>query len=802
MKNFKFILYILISLLWGCKSEEIELTNLEENKPVSETSVEKKSHVIKGLIRVKLKPETGDSFSATRSTSGELRSDNNEIDAFLHQIGAETMQRVFPYAGKYEERTRREGLHLWYDIVFDKSKPVTRAASDARNIPGVDIVEEVYNPVIPPYTITSITPSQTRSTAIPVNDPLLKWQWHYNNTGALGDDFVPGADINLFRAWEKETGKPDVVVAIVDGGIETTHEDLAESLYVNVAELNGTPGVDDDNNGFVDDIYGYNFVSKTGKIVPHDHGTHVAGTVAARNNNGVGVCGVAGGNGSADSGVRLLSCQIFENDKGGNPSAAIKYAADNGAVIAQNSWGYPFGTGIRVLPESDKAAIDYFIKYAGCDNDGKQLPDSPMRGGVLIFAAGNDGTDFTAQPASYEPIVSVSAMASDFKKAYYTTMGDWVDVMAPGGDENYGWEGLVASTYLYNGYASMQGTSMACPHVSGIAALVVSKFGGPGFENEELKKRITSAFRPYDINEYNPKYKGRLGGGYIDADKALSTNENKVPGKVGSVSVEEDFTSLKLEWKAVSDEDDGTANMYKLYYSDKEKLTENNYKNAHLVNVRGASYKPGDNIVYTLENLSLHTRFYFAMLAEDRWGLQSAPIFFEAETKENHPPVLERVGPEKIYLTGDEAAEVTILVQEPDKQVWTYTIDGEVKGVTISKKEDGLTLKFRAVAPAGKYNISVRVADIFDAAATIDIPFEVYENHPPKQIKDFQKLFIPINKSDYEINLSEYFSDEDGHAITYSARSNDPSVVGIRLTGEKLNFSPVKTGPASIKPKP
>ena len=108
---------------------------------------------------------------------------------------------------------------------------------------------------------------------------------------------VAGADIGLFKAWEKETGKPNVIVAITDGGIDITHPDLKDNLFVNQKELNGQEGVDDDGNGFIDDINGFNFIHNNGKIYPDDesHGTHVAGTVAARNNNGIGVAGIAGG---------------------------------------------------------------------------------------------------------------------------------------------------------------------------------------------------------------------------------------------------------------------------------------------------------------------------------------------------------------------------------------------------------------------------------------------------------------------------------------------------------------------------
>lgn len=168
-------------------------------------------------------------------------------------------------------------------------------------------------------------------------------QWHYKNFG-ITPRSVEGADINLFEAWKQTTGSPNVIVSIVDGGIDGSHEDLKDNLWINEGEIPGN-GIDDDGNGFIDDVYGYNFVSDKGEITLDEagHGTHVAGTVAARNNNGIGVSGVAGGDGTPNSGARLMSCQIFEGANGsGQGAGATVYGANNGAVISQNSWGYDY----------------------------------------------------------------------------------------------------------------------------------------------------------------------------------------------------------------------------------------------------------------------------------------------------------------------------------------------------------------------------------------------------------------------------------------------------------------------------
>ncbi len=339
--------------------------------------------------------------------------------------------------------------------------------------------------------------------AMPFDDPGLPRQWHYHNDGTMynceGEVVAKaGADINLFETWKMYGhGGPSVVVAVMDMGIQYNHPDLAANMWVNEAELNGEPGKDNDGNGVRNDVYGYNGRTRDGNIEPGSHGTHVAGTIAATNNNGIGVCGVAGGTGNGD-GVRLMSCQIFGPDNtGGDYPDVYRYAADNGAVISQNSWGY--SQMYTAIPQDVAVAMDYFIENAGIGPDGEQT--GPMRGGIIICSAGNDYSSRLTFPGADDRVIGVTAMMANYVKAAYSNYGTAADIFAPGGSERsdteFSLDGRVYSTDITDSYGYKGGTSMACPHVSGIAALLISHYGvdKPGFTPDKLREIMLRGYR-------------------------------------------------------------------------------------------------------------------------------------------------------------------------------------------------------------------------------------------------------------------------------------------------------------------
>ena len=473
------------------------------------------------------------------------RSGVTPLDAVMAEIGAEDVATVFNMQVNADVK-REMGMHRWYSVSLPENANLEAAA---KALAMVDVVERVQFSTrveVPKAEATEIDPSEifvTRSSELPFNDPMLNQQWHYNNDGTV--DFpnaVAGADVNLFDAWELTTGRPDVIVAVVDEGVCYEHEDIKPNMWINEAEANGEEGQDDDGNGYVDDIHGYNFVNK-GRITwtrsgDSGHGTHVAGTVAAVNNNGIGVAGVAGGSGNGD-GVRLISCQIISGGTAAGVSAtaaAIEYAADNGACVLQNSWGFEAGAISNDLGfENGSTSVEaqaflYFMNTKNHPN---------LEGGIVIFAAGNDGKAVAGYPAAWNKLIAVSAIAPDGLPTYYTCYDRGCNVSAPGGEYylrgattmDYG---CVVSTLPNNKYARMQGTSMACPHVSGIAALAISYAADNGIvlTLPELKDIIVSSVTTFDTFSGQKtiygggsmnlaSYNNKMGTGLIDAYRVL-----------------------------------------------------------------------------------------------------------------------------------------------------------------------------------------------------------------------------------------------------------------------------------------
>ena len=600
----KFLYTALFALMLAACSEQ-ELTE-QPSTPIGGTEVQLPTDVTSSELLIKFDPAMSEILDrtlkvATRSGGAMTRSGIPSTDEVLDILGTYHFERIFPVDAKNEERTRAAGLHLWYRVKFDENTDLREAANRLGKLGEISKVQgnghiqraykkQNYRSYISESALQQKVASRVVMAGNSFSDPGLATQWHYANSGSnlfdyqneLGNGSEIGCDVGCMEAWKKCTGDPSIIVAVLDEGVMNTHPDLAGNIWVNEGE-ELYADTDADGNGYKDDKYGYNFVSNTGIISWTEasdtgHGTHVAGTIAAMNGNGIGVCGIAGGDGSENSGVKLMSCQVFSGDAGVTLDAearAIKYAADNGAVILQCSWGYNSslasiiegytpGPGSEEEWESlyplEKEALDYFINNAGS-------PNGVIDGGLVIFASGNEYAGMPAFPGAYSKCVSVSAVAADFTPASYTDYGKEVTISAPGGDTEYynpvgkndpeSWtdgiySGSILSTWIQNGtaaYGFMDGTSMACPHVSGVAALGLSyavkqRRHFKASEFIELLKASTKSLdswygngkvKTYYRNHLSAgasptrvelsKYIGKMGAGLVDAGMLLNNIE-------------------------------------------------------------------------------------------------------------------------------------------------------------------------------------------------------------------------------------------------------------------------------------
>ncbi len=810
----KVVFIVLLFSFWACQDDRLEQREEEETQPV--WMAETRTNFHQGAIRIKLKPETASKVQLT-STQGVAQMGISAIDRFATKIGATRIERVFPPAGKFEARHREAGLHLWYNVYFDKNLPLTCAAGDLASLKEIEAVEPIrrIKDVDAKYKIVpaSLVKQTVLTAGNPFNDPYLSNQWHYNNDGSLRNSEA-GADINLYEAWKVTSGSPEVIVAVVDGGIDLEHIDLKDNIWHNEDEAEGN--VDLDGNGYKGDVNGWNFVSNTATIKPHVHGTHVAGTIAAVNNNRLGVCGIAGGSGNHD-GVRVMSCQIFEedpddpdNDKGSQliPNAIV-YGADNGAVICQNSWSFIFDEG--VTPTFDlltQKAIDYFIQYAGLDENGNQV--GPMKGGIVIFAAGNEDKDYTAYPASYEKVLSVASMAPDFAKAYYSNYADWVDVTAPGG--SFGYEGkytdacAILSTYPGNEYAYMQGTSMACPHVSGVAALVVSKFGvgQEGFTPDELKERIMMGVK--DIDQYNRAYVGKMGAGYVDAAAALQVDEKIAPDPVTDLQVEWASNSVVLTWSVTRDEDNGTPVKYNVYASSNgwDHVDFKEIEPNTIVDVR--RNKVGEKVKAKVEGLQAESDYRLAVVGVDCFGNFSEPALEEGTTLPNQAPIVTCRATEDIILKAHETINVFFDVTEPERQPYTFAVSSD-EAVRAWRENDVIVVEIAGPkASAGEYDVILTVTDEPGAFTEVPIHYRVLENHAPFGTEqEWQHVYFDRLGGQQSFDLKEYFDDPDGEVLNYEITSSVDGLIKTDVVNEPFNevltITALKAGKSTITVK-
>ena len=579
----------LVTFFGSCTDKVADGFNEGGGKDKQATIVNSPENAQEGMIMIKFHPEISklldQAYPTTRSAGPQVltRTGISTVDELMQVIGGYKVERIFPLDTRHENRTRENGLHLWYTVHFDETLDVQEVAQQLAGLGEIAKVQYSYE-VKRAYTgrATPLAESEVRRlnvstrASLPYNDEKLPLQWHYINDGdpSFMEHMKAGADVNCAEAWAKCGGDPSIVVAVMDEGVMWDHPDLKANMWMNKNEIYKSDK-DNDGNGYAGDVYGVNFSrpEPSGVVTwddPNDsgHGTHVAGTIAAVNNNGIGVSGIAGGTGNND-GVKIMSLQIFGGQYQANIQntvRAIKYAADNGAVILQCSWGYlsalanPILIGGRGTYRSDedfekgapveKEAFDYFIYNAGD-------PNGVIDGGLVIFASGNEYAGMAAYPGAYKDYICVSAMAADFTPSNFTNYGPGVDITTPGGDNDYhkNERGGVLSTLTPNHnngayYGYMEGTSMACPHMSGVAALGLSYAAKlhKQFDSRQFRDLILKSVKDIDshltgdklfytnwgsIGEYCPTllgldiYRGKMGKGVADAGLLLRNIEQE-----------------------------------------------------------------------------------------------------------------------------------------------------------------------------------------------------------------------------------------------------------------------------------
>lgn len=494
-----------------------------------------------------------------------------EAEAAAHAAGA-SASRAF----KRPRRVAVAPVDRWRVVGVRGAADLARVRAALLRNPRVENVEYDY----------------AVQTALMPNDPRLSELWGLHNIGQTAG--VTDADIDAPEAWDLQTGSASVVVAVIDTGIDYNHPDLSANMWTNPGEIPGN-GIDDDGNGYVDDVYGYDFSGRDADpFDDHGHGTHVAGTIAAVGDNGVGVVGV-------NWRARVMAVKFLGSGGSGYTSDAISsvlYATDMGAKVLNNSWG---GGGFS-------QALEDAIRTA-------------HNAGVLFVAAAgnsNNNNDLTPHyPSSYAVpnVIAVAATDANDGRASFSSYGlNSVHLGAPG-------VGILSSVPAAgaaccsdpSGYKLLNGTSMATPHVAGAAALLLAQF--PTHGHEQIRDRLFGAVDPVSSMSSTTRTGGRLNVANAFENDTLSPAAVADLANAGTGG-----RSVWLSWTATGDDaGQGTAARYDLRYSTAP-IDDANFSAAQAVTGMARPGAAGTAEWFRVKGLAPSTGYYFALKVIDNVG--------------------------------------------------------------------------------------------------------------------------------------------------------------------------------------